>query len=115
MAPAGWLSHAFALDPPGPVTPTEAQRAIVERLAREVVRRRLTTPALLLLEMGSPLGFVSAQALHFFQPMLTAMADAGAYDELSRLLEQRGAPDYIRARIEGIERDCQARERPGTP
>ena len=36
--------------------------AVLDRLAQEVVRRRLTTPALLLLEVGRPLNFVSALA-----------------------------------------------------
>ena len=40
-----WIRHAFALDPPGPAEPTEAERPIVDRLCREVVRRRLTVPA----------------------------------------------------------------------
>ncbi len=49
-----WLKHAFAVDPPGPAQPNEAQARIVERVCREVVSRRLTTPAMMALEMGRP-------------------------------------------------------------
>ena len=75
MAPTDWLKHAFALDGSGPVQPNDVQRAVIERLSREVVRRRLTTPAALALEVCSPLNFVSAQALHFFQPLVASFTD----------------------------------------
>ena len=66
-----WLKHAFATDPPGPAKPDERQRALLEKLCREVVRRRLTTPVLLMLEMNRPLNYVSAQFLHYLQPIVS--------------------------------------------
>jgi hypothetical protein len=98
-----WLKHAFAIDPPGPATPTDAQRLMIERLCAEVVRRRMTTPAQMVLELGRPLNYVSAQVLHFFQPFVTVLADPAAYDQLSSFLERRGSTDYISARLEAIE------------
>ena len=41
-----WLKGAFAVDPPGPAEPTERQLQVVDKVCREVARRRLTTPAL---------------------------------------------------------------------
>jgi hypothetical protein len=99
-----WLRHAFAVDPTGPATPTDAQREVIDRLCREVVRRRLTTPALLALEMSRPLTYVSAQVLHFFQPFLTVIADAAAYDAFTRFVEQRGSVDYLIERLDALER-----------
>ena len=98
-----WLKHAFATDPPGPAEPTQAQQQIVDRICHEIVRRRLTTPAQMALEMGRPLNYMSAQLLHFFQPFATVLADAGAYEEFTRFLEQRGSVDYISARLESLE------------
>jgi hypothetical protein len=98
-----WLKHAFAIDPPGPLVPDEAQAQLVDRICREIVRRRLTTPAMMALEMGRPLNFLSAQVLTFFQPFLTVVGDASAYERFTSFLEQRGALDYIAARIEAIE------------
>jgi len=95
--------------------PNDVQRTIVDRLAREVVRRHLTQPALLALEVCGPLNFVSAQGLQFFQPLIATLADARAFDEFARFLEQRGSVEYIRERIEALERDCVTREQPGTP
>jgi hypothetical protein len=98
-----WLKQAFAIDPPGPVQPTEAQRLLVDRLCREVVRRRMSMPAQMLLEMGRPLNYLSAQVMHFFQPFITALADPAAYDELSSLLERRGSIEYISERLHALE------------
>jgi hypothetical protein len=98
-----WLKHAFAVDAPGPAQPDEAQALIIERVCREVVRRRLVAPALMVLEMGRPLNHLSAQVLHFFQPFVTVLGGAAAYDQFASFLERRGSLDYIGARIESIQ------------
>lgn len=103
LSPMEWLKHAFATDPPGPAQPDDAQRLVVERVCREVVRRRLTAPALLALEMSRPLNYVTAQLLHFFQPFLVVLTDAAAYGQFTAFLEQRGSVDYIAARLEAME------------
>lgn len=112
-----WLKHAFATDAPGPAQPTEAQRLVVEKVCREVVRRRLTAPALLMLEMSRPLNYVTAQLLHFFQPFLVILTDAAAYDQFTAFLEQRGSMDYIAERLEAIDAERTARSTapPGAP
>jgi hypothetical protein len=101
-----WLKHAFAVEVPGAAEPSEAQRAIIEKLCREVVRRRMTTPALLMLETGRPLNYVSAQLLHFFQPMLSFLANAAEYQAFTEFLEQRGSIDYIVARLETLNEEA---------
>ena len=106
-----WLKDAFAIEAPGPAKPTEAQRLFVDRLCREIVRRRMSTPAQLLLEMGRPLNYVSAQLMHFFQPFLTVLTDGAAYDQLSSFLEQRGSIEYISGRLEAVEAEGAERNR----
>ena len=101
-----WLRHAFATEPPGPAQPTEAQRLLIDRLCREIVRRRMSTPAHLMLEMARPLNYVSAQLMHFFQPFLTVLADGAAYDQISLFLEQRGSLEYISGRLEVVEAEA---------
>ena len=98
-----WLKHAFAIDPPGAVAPDEAQARLVERVCREIVRRRLANPAMLAIEMGRPLNYLSAQVLTFFQPFLTIVGDAAAYERFTTFLEQRGSLDYIAARIVALD------------
>jgi hypothetical protein len=98
-----WLKHAFAVDPQGAAEPNDAQRLVIDRLCAEVVRRRMTAPALLALEMGRPLNYVSAQLLHFFQPFLAIIADTAAYEQFASFLEQRGSAEYIAARLDALE------------
>jgi ubiquinone/menaquinone biosynthesis C-methylase UbiE len=95
-----WLKNAFAVDH-GPIDPTPEQAALVERLARVVVRRGMTVPALAFLEMSQPLNYVTAQAIHFFTPMIGAVANTDAHRQFADLLEHRGSIEYI----------CQAIER----
>jgi hypothetical protein len=108
-----WLKHAFAIDPPEQFDPSHTQRALVEKLCAEVVRRRLNIPALFMLETSRPLNYVSGQFLRFLQPIATVIADANEYELLTQFLEQRGSIDYICRRLEALEADCTARERAG--
>jgi len=100
-----WWKHAFAVEPPGAAEPNELQRQVVEKLCLEVTRRRMTTPALLLLEMSRPLNFVSAQFLHFAQPVLAHIANAGEYQAFTEFLERRGSIEYICRRLEALQSD----------
>lgn len=95
-----WLRHAFAIDPPGPAIPTETQFTVVDRVCREIVRRRLTTPAILLLEFSRPLNYLGAQMLHFFLPLVSTLTNSDGYREFSAYLEQRGSIDYICRHLE---------------
>ena len=63
------LKHAFAIEDAAAFQPTEREHETAEKLCREVVRRRMTVPALMLLEMSRPLNYLGAQALHFFHAL----------------------------------------------
>lgn len=99
-----WLSHAFAVEPPGPAIPSEAQRAAVDSFCREVARRGLATPALFLMELSRPLNFMGSQALYLVMPLVSLVADANELREFAAFLEQRGSIDYICGRIEACAR-----------
>ena len=98
-----WLKHAFAIESPEAMEVSEAQRALVEKICVEVVRRRMTAPALLLLEMHRPFNYVSAQLMHFFQPLLSILTDTGSYERFAEFLERRGSIDYLILRIEALD------------
>jgi hypothetical protein len=94
------FKHAFSVEPPGAAEPTDQQREILDRVCQEVVRRRMTTPALMFLEMSRPLNFLGSQAMHFFQPIVSAVADAKGYEQVAMFLERRGSIEYVCRRIE---------------
>ncbi|SFI63349.1 hypothetical protein [Planctomicrobium piriforme] len=97
-----WLKHAFAVNPHGS-PPTDEQRQLVEQLAREIVRRRLTMPALAFLEMSRPLNFLGAQAMHFFAPIVTTLFDGPTYEQFAKFLERRDSIDLLCDAIENAE------------
>lgn len=103
------LRHAFAVEPAGKVEPNETQRILIDRLCHEIARRRLTTPAVLYLEMSRPLGFLAAQAIHFFTPLISLFTDRQGHREFAEFLEHRGAIDYLLDRLEGSVRDVSPR------
>lgn len=106
-----WLKHAFAVDASGPVEPTEAQGPVVEKVCVAVVRRHLTTPAIAFLEMCRPMNYLGSQAMHFFDPIVSALVDARGYRHFAEFLEHRGAIDYLCTRIEQIELEYEQREK----
>jgi hypothetical protein len=110
-----WLKHAFAVEmvPPGGIEPSPEQAAIIDKVVRQIVRRRLTTPALLFLEMSRPLNYVSAQAMHFLMPMVDAVADPTGWNHFAAFLESRGAIEHLCRRIEAAEAEAEQRERGG--
>lgn len=112
MAMPGWLKHAFAVDA-GPIDPTPEQLEMVDRLAHEVVRRGMTVPALAFLEMTQPLNFVAAQALHFFQPLLSAVFDTRKQQQFAEFLEHRGAIDFLCRAIERLATNDAGDQQPG--
>ena len=71
------IRHAFAIEDAADFEPTPREAAAAEKVCREVVRRRMTVPAVMLLEMSRPLNYLGAQALHFFQPVATVCESGG--------------------------------------
>jgi len=87
------LSHAFAVE--GTVEFSDEERALAERLAEFVVRRRMTAPALMALESSRPLNFIGSQVLAFFQPLLTLVFNPEDCDRFVKLLEKRQSVDLV--------------------
>tara|TARA_Y100000296_G_scaffold72556_1_gene89045 strand:+ start:688 stop:1065 length:378 start_codon:yes stop_codon:yes gene_type:complete len=106
-----WLKHAFAIDPPGAAEPTEDQKPVVEKVCQEVIRRRMATPALIMLETFRPLNFVGSQVLHFFHPIVSAILTTEAYKRFTEFLERRGSVDYLCQRIEQLDDEMRKKNK----
>ncbi len=99
------LRHAFALDEPD-FKPTDAQKEVVDKVCREIVRRGMATPALLFLEMFRPLNYIGSQVMHFFRPIVAIVLDGDGYRHMSEFLEHRQSVDHLRQRIEELDDPC---------
>lgn len=68
--------------------PESEQRVLLEKVATWVVRRGLTTPAILFLETGKPLNFLGSQLLIGFSPFIQAIFKGDEYQKFALILEK---------------------------
>jgi hypothetical protein len=71
---------------PEDVNPEEAEK-ILKRVADEIVKRRLTAPAIFLLESSSPLNFLGSQAMIALEPFIKTIFDLPNYRKFALLME----------------------------
>ena len=108
------MRHAFAVDEKGAAVPTPEQQPAVDWLCRQVVKRHLTTPGLIALEMARPLNMLASSMMRVAEPVVWAIARQATrdhYQHLATYLEQRGAAEYLCQRIEELEASAEATER----
>lgn len=68
--------------------PEDEQHALLEKFAQWIVRRNLTTPAILFLETGKPLNFLGSQLLIAFSPFVQAFFKGEQYHKIALILEK---------------------------
>jgi hypothetical protein len=68
--------------------PESEQHALLEKLAQWIVRRSLTTPAIIFLETGKPLNFLGSQLLLAFSPFIQAFFKGEQYHKIALILEK---------------------------
>ena len=82
-----------------PLAPDERE-ALMDRVATEVARRGLETPAILFLEIHRPVAFLASQGLIVLGPLLGPLLGIERMQAFSRLLREPGAVDELINRIE---------------
>ena len=88
------FAHAFALNPAGEDL-TQDDVALLEKIARGIVRREMTAPALLFLESLGPLSFLGSQALHGLIPFLDLVGNERELERIAAILERRDSIDRL--------------------
>jgi hypothetical protein len=73
---------------PEDVSEEDAER-ILGKLATEIVNRRLTAPAIFLLESCNPLSFIGSQAMIALEPFIHAIFALPDYRKFALLMERR--------------------------
>ncbi len=85
-------------EPQRPKPPEELDSAEIELVGRfvsELVSRRLTAPAIFMLEGMRPMNFVLSQGMVFISPLIKILFEAVHFDQVQEMLEKRGAIPYI--------------------
>ena len=84
---------------PEDVNPEERE-VILKRVSDEIVKRRLTVPAIFLLESCSPLNFIGSQAMIALEPFVRTIFDFSGYRKFALLME---SDENVKKLIELIE------------
>ena len=95
----------------GQMPSPERQKELLTKIADQIVKRKMTTPAILFFESVKPLSFVGSQALVFLQPIIQAFLNRREYDEIVLMMEERENVEKLLLEIENQEARWQQREK----
>lgn len=82
--------------------PQHEQRELLEKVAMQVVKRRLTVPAILFLEMCKPLNFLGSQALIALNPFVQAIIKTTEYQKFALIIEKDANVELLIRLIEEL-------------
>lgn len=74
---------------------TEAEQAVLEKIAARIRRRGLELPAVLFLESTRPLNVLGSQVLFGLKPFAELVTDGPDYDAFAQALEKRVSVDIL--------------------
>ena len=101
-----WFTYAFAVEKETDFDPNEEERALIEVVCTEVVRRHMATPATLFLEPTRPLNYIGSQTMTFFEPVMrTVLRNPAKWEQFASILEHRGSIEYLCRRIEALDKE----------
>ena len=103
------MSDSIYID--GNMPSPERQAELLRKIADQVVKRKLTVPAIMFLESVKPVSFIGSQGLVFLQPIVQAVLNRKEYDEITLMMESRENVEKLLVEIEKQEADWQERER----
>ena len=89
---------------PEDVSAEEGER-ILKKVADEIVSRRLTAPAIFVLESYSPLSFIGSQAMIALEPFIHAIFDLPDYRKFALMMERRGNVQKLMTLIEAANQE----------
>lgn len=72
----------------------------MEKIAKEIVQRQLTVPAIIFLESVKPLSFLGNQLLIFANPVVSLVVRTGNYYKFVRMIEDRENVEKLTIAIE---------------
>ena len=89
----------------------EDEEAVLEKLAKMVVRRSMSLPAIMFLESIKPLNYISSQAMVFFEPIVQTIFNFNDYNALRSALEKRETIEILVLKIEHYDAIALRREK----
>ena len=71
-------------------------------------RRRMSLPAIMLLDSTHPLNYIGSQTMVFLRPFMTFFFSAAEYDRVAKIMERREGPTKLIEAIEAAVAECPA-------
>jgi hypothetical protein len=95
--------------------PTPDEQVLMDRIAKWVVKRGLTVPAILTLESVKPLNWIGSQAMVFFDPffssIITSKTTLKDYETFQHMMEKRQNVENMLLTIERFDAEMEIAER----
>lgn len=86
----------------------EQKTQLIDALAQQVVKRGLSAPAVLFLELHKPFAFIGSQAGIVFSPFLAPLFGFDRVDAYTQLLSERENWERLVKRIEELTEETRA-------
>ena len=83
--------------------PQHEQQELLEKVAMQVVKRRLTAPAILFLEMYKPLNFLGSQVLIALNPFVLSIFNTTEYQKFALIIEKDANVELLIRLIENLD------------
>ena len=81
----------------------ERKQELIDKIAKEIVKRGLETPAIMFLETFKPLSWVGAEfSIVYVMPFVKAYIESPIVDEVVALFHDRNAVEQLIKRIEEL-------------
>ena len=101
----------FSMGAKGKEELTPHQEEILTKIAQKVILWKMSVPAILFLESVKPLNYIGSQMMAFFEPFVQTLFSWKDYDELRKMMEERGTVERLLRRIEELDAEAQAKEK----
>jgi len=89
----------------------EDEQAVLEKLAKKTVEKRMSVPAIIFLESVKPLNFIGSQFMVFFEPIVQSVFNFKDYNTLRSALEKRETIEILITKIEAYDAVAMKKEK----
>ena len=105
------LKGGFHIPDPEENPLPEEEEAILEKLARWVVKKSMAVPAIVFCESVKPLNYIGSQGMVFFEPIIQTIFTIKDYDTLRQALEKRETLEILIQKIEAYDAEAYQKEK----
>ncbi len=81
----------------------DEQETLLTKVARQIVKRRLTVPVILFLEICKPLNFLGSQILIALNPFVQSIFNTAEYQKFALIIEKDANVELLTQLIEKLD------------